>query len=577
MWHQSTGPSSAAGRSAGTAAAGRRPRPARPRPGVRPGRASSSREQRSARPRRRRSAHRASPSRERYRPGSPPRPDSVGHPSGAPGASRAARPQSGRSIGHNGAVTGATGGKRAGVAPRLHAARRQVPAGAAAARPRRHAVAWWPGATSCTPPSTSARSARGGDSTAWWFLALASVGAVACLFFGLMLVARLLRRLGITRAPGADLRRRPGRPSRRVRSAAGGLLASGPATPADELQPRPGVVDRGDLDVDEARARSPRSRTRRRRGRWRCRAPSAPPSWASRPRPCRRSRSARRASAAALPASAVRGVEGQRDVERDAGSRRTTRAPVSPSSKPSGARSSSTTCVVLDPELAHQRGAGVAGHRASVCRDRCSTDGARNDRRGGAGLAPPLVFPGPSAGVEAADEVCGGAQPAGTTQPLAGLTSIRGVERVELLDPVHHRARRRRRRRAAAAMSQRVSPVPTCTTLVGSGVPGSPVATEPAAVTKTPTARTTSSASTTTTTPTAPGQPHGAAGPDGRLAGAGRSMAGRSSSCSSGLLGKWGAGVSCSITSSSGGHRQSLWTGLDRRLDQTFDRTCVRS
>ncbi|GAW49066.1 MULTISPECIES: hypothetical protein [unclassified Nocardioides] len=45
-------------------------------------------------------------------------------------------------------------------------------------------------------------TARGGDPTAWWFLALASVGAVACLFFGLMLVALLLRRLGITRPPG---------------------------------------------------------------------------------------------------------------------------------------------------------------------------------------------------------------------------------------------------------------------------------------------------------------------------------------------------------------------------------------
>ena len=41
-------------------------------------------------------------------------------------------------------------------------------------------------------------SARGGDTTAWWFVALASVGAVACLFVGLMLLARILRRLGIT-------------------------------------------------------------------------------------------------------------------------------------------------------------------------------------------------------------------------------------------------------------------------------------------------------------------------------------------------------------------------------------------
>jgi hypothetical protein len=46
-------------------------------------------------------------------------------------------------------------------------------------------------------------TARGGDRTAWWFLALASVGAVACLFVGLMLVARLVRRLGITRGPSA--------------------------------------------------------------------------------------------------------------------------------------------------------------------------------------------------------------------------------------------------------------------------------------------------------------------------------------------------------------------------------------
>ena len=44
-------------------------------------------------------------------------------------------------------------------------------------------------------------TARDGDQNAWWFLALASVGAVACLFVGLMLVARLLRRLGITSGP----------------------------------------------------------------------------------------------------------------------------------------------------------------------------------------------------------------------------------------------------------------------------------------------------------------------------------------------------------------------------------------
>lgn len=44
-------------------------------------------------------------------------------------------------------------------------------------------------------------TARSGDSNAWWFLALASVGAVACLFIGLMLVAAITRRLGITKPP----------------------------------------------------------------------------------------------------------------------------------------------------------------------------------------------------------------------------------------------------------------------------------------------------------------------------------------------------------------------------------------
>lgn len=45
------------------------------------------------------------------------------------------------------------------------------------------------------------RTARGGDATAWWFLGVAALGAVAALFFGLMLVARLLRLLGVTGGP----------------------------------------------------------------------------------------------------------------------------------------------------------------------------------------------------------------------------------------------------------------------------------------------------------------------------------------------------------------------------------------
>ena len=45
--------------------------------------------------------------------------------------------------------------------------------------------------------------ARGGESRAWLFLGIASLGAVACLFVALMLVARLLRRLGVMRDPSA--------------------------------------------------------------------------------------------------------------------------------------------------------------------------------------------------------------------------------------------------------------------------------------------------------------------------------------------------------------------------------------
>lgn len=44
-------------------------------------------------------------------------------------------------------------------------------------------------------------SARGGEPRAWWFLGLASLGAVVCLFLGLVLVSRLLRALGITQPP----------------------------------------------------------------------------------------------------------------------------------------------------------------------------------------------------------------------------------------------------------------------------------------------------------------------------------------------------------------------------------------
>ncbi len=53
-------------------------------------------------------------------------------------------------------------------------------------------------------------TARGGQTSAWWLLAMASIGAIACLFVGLLLVTRLLRLVGVIR--GAD----PEEPSRPV-------------------------------------------------------------------------------------------------------------------------------------------------------------------------------------------------------------------------------------------------------------------------------------------------------------------------------------------------------------------------
>jgi hypothetical protein len=52
-------------------------------------------------------------------------------------------------------------------------------------------------------------TARSGETRAWLFLGLASLGAVACLFVGLLLVARLLRMLGVTKSPEAPPPPRP--------------------------------------------------------------------------------------------------------------------------------------------------------------------------------------------------------------------------------------------------------------------------------------------------------------------------------------------------------------------------------
>ena len=61
-------------------------------------------------------------------------------------------------------------------------------------------------------------TARDGNPDAWWFLAVASLGAVACLFVGLMLIARLLRRLGITGDPQPAPPAAPSAPSPTARS-----------------------------------------------------------------------------------------------------------------------------------------------------------------------------------------------------------------------------------------------------------------------------------------------------------------------------------------------------------------------
>ena len=56
-------------------------------------------------------------------------------------------------------------------------------------------------------------TAREGDQEAWWFLGVASLGAVACLFVGLMLASRILRRLGITGSDSSEPTPAPREPS----------------------------------------------------------------------------------------------------------------------------------------------------------------------------------------------------------------------------------------------------------------------------------------------------------------------------------------------------------------------------
>lgn len=54
-------------------------------------------------------------------------------------------------------------------------------------------------------------TARDGNDGAWWYLALATLGAIACLFAGMMLGVRLVGRLRAQRPPPAPPRPPGGR------------------------------------------------------------------------------------------------------------------------------------------------------------------------------------------------------------------------------------------------------------------------------------------------------------------------------------------------------------------------------
>lgn len=63
-------------------------------------------------------------------------------------------------------------------------------------------------------------TARQDDDTAsWWFLGVAAVGAVACLFLGFMLVARFSRTIGFSAQPEPKPKRDPSVPKGGKRAA----------------------------------------------------------------------------------------------------------------------------------------------------------------------------------------------------------------------------------------------------------------------------------------------------------------------------------------------------------------------
>lgn len=92
-------------------------------------------------------------------------------------------------VGHTG------GGKRAGSRKGTRAPRRLRPGIALLALATTLAVVAWGYLVYAAVDFGS--SARGGDSQAWGFLTLAAVGAAACLFVALLLIARVLRALAV--------------------------------------------------------------------------------------------------------------------------------------------------------------------------------------------------------------------------------------------------------------------------------------------------------------------------------------------------------------------------------------------
>jgi hypothetical protein len=119
----------------------------------------------------------------------------------APAASLAGAP---RPLGHDGPVE--SSGKHAGK--RRAEPEATAPAPEPTGRPRTRLLALALGVTLAVvawgylvyAAIDFGAQARGGDGAAWAFLGLASLGAVACLFVGLLLVARLLRTLGLLRS-----------------------------------------------------------------------------------------------------------------------------------------------------------------------------------------------------------------------------------------------------------------------------------------------------------------------------------------------------------------------------------------